>query len=131
MRWKFDICYLMVKEGIAFEKFVSLCELESRHKIDIGHSYRNAPSAKLFTRYIAQAQRQQFLQFCKNNFYNFLMDGITNEGNIEQKLVVIRKDDASEEIKSCTRFLTLAESRRNQASELSLSLWYFWVSQIF
>ena len=122
MRWKFDISYLMAKEGIAFEKFVALCELELRHEIDIGHSYRNAPSAKLFTHYIAEAQRQQFLQLlCKNNFYSFLMDGSTDEGNIEQELVVIltcMKDDASEEIKSCTRFFTLACPEKADATGL-------------
>jgi len=59
MRRKFDVCYLMTKEGIAFEKFPSLCELEARHEVDIGHAYRIAPSAKLFTHYIAQAQSGQ------------------------------------------------------------------------
>ena len=49
MKRKFDISYLMAKEGIPFEKLVSLCGLESYHEFDIGHSYRNAPSAKLFT----------------------------------------------------------------------------------
>ena len=30
MRRKFDVCYLMAKKGIAFEKFPSLCETRSR-----------------------------------------------------------------------------------------------------
>ena len=30
MRRKFDTCYLMAKEGIAFEKFPKLCDLEER-----------------------------------------------------------------------------------------------------
>ena len=42
MRRKFDVCYLMAKEGIAFEKFPSLCELEARHEVDLGHAYRTA-----------------------------------------------------------------------------------------
>ena len=56
MRRKFDVCFLMANEGIAFEKFPSLCELEARHEVDLGHAYRTAPYAKLFTHYIAQAQ---------------------------------------------------------------------------
>ena len=53
MRNKCDLCYFMAKEGIAFEKFMALCELEARHNVDLGHAYRTAPSAKLFTHYIA------------------------------------------------------------------------------
>ena len=62
MRRKFDMCYLMAKEGIAFEKFPALYELEARHGVDLGAAYRTAPSAKLFTHYIAESQRQQFLR---------------------------------------------------------------------
>ena len=54
MRRKFDVCYLMAKECIAFEKYASLCELEAHHKVDLGHTYRTALSARLFTHYIAQ-----------------------------------------------------------------------------
>ena len=60
MRCKFDVCYLIAKEGIAFEKFPSLCEPEARHEVDLGRAYQTATSAKSFTRYIAQAQREQF-----------------------------------------------------------------------
>ena len=31
MRRKLDLCYLMAKEGIAFEKYAALYELEARH----------------------------------------------------------------------------------------------------
>ena len=37
---KFDICYMMVKEGVAFEKYVVLHELEVRHGVDLGFAYR-------------------------------------------------------------------------------------------
>ena len=122
IRKKFNVCYLMAKEGIAFEKFVPLCELESRHGVELGHAYRTAPSASLFTHYIAQSQRQQFLKsLCENNFYSFLMDGSTDAGNVEQELVVIltcMKDDAAEEMKSCTRFLSLESPEKANASGL-------------
>jgi len=92
----------MAKEGIAFEKFVPLCELESCHDVELGCAYKTTPSAKLFTHYIAQVQHQQFLKvLCENGFYNFLIDGSTDVGNIEQELVIILiciKDDAAGEI---------------------------------
>ena len=122
MQKKLDVCYLMAKEGIAFEKFVPLCELESRHGVELGHAYRTTPSASLFTHYIVQAQRQQFLKsLCENNFYSFLMDGSTDAGNVEQELVVIltcMKDDVAEEMKSCTRFLSLESPEKANASGL-------------
>jgi hypothetical protein len=43
MRRKFDLCYLMAKEGIAFEKYLVLYELEARHEVDLGPAYRTAP----------------------------------------------------------------------------------------
>jgi len=62
MRKKFDITsHLMAKEGIAFEKFAPVCDLESRHGVGLGHAYRTAPSAKLFSHYIAETQCQQFV----------------------------------------------------------------------
>ena len=58
MKRKFDICYLMAKEGMAFEKFPALHELQSRHGVSIGSTYVTPQSAKL---YIALAQREGFI----------------------------------------------------------------------
>ena len=81
-----------------------LCELESCHDIELGHAYQTAHQQKLFTHYTAEVQHQQLLKFlCESSFFNFLMDGSTDAGNIEQELVVILtffKDDAAEEIRS-------------------------------
>ena len=58
---KFDICFVMAKENMAF------------------------------------------------HFFSFMMDGTTDAGNIEDELIVIlycKKDDATEEIKSCARYYT-------------------------
>ena len=50
---KFDICFVMAKEGLAFRKYPSLHELEVRHGVDIGLSYKTKNSAAEFTHYIA------------------------------------------------------------------------------
>ena len=92
MRNKFDMCYWMAKEGIAFEKYPSLCELETKHEVDVGHAYKTAPSAITFTHYIAEHQRQQFLQFLsQNKFYSFLMDGSTDSGKVGSGNEVVYK----------------------------------------
>ena len=122
MRNKFDLCYLMAKEGIALEMFTALCEVEARHKVDLGHAYRNAPSAKLFTHYIAEAQRQHFLSdLSHRKFYSFLMDGSTDAGKIEQELVVLLScviDDITREMKSHARFFCVAPVQTADANGL-------------
>ena len=75
---------MMAKEGIAFEKYTALYELEARHDVDLGPAYKTAPTAKLFTKYIAESQRQQFLQdLSDTKFCSFLMDRSTDAGNVE------------------------------------------------
>ena len=40
MKRKFDICFVMAKEGIAFSKYPALYDLESRHEVDLGVALR-------------------------------------------------------------------------------------------
>ena len=62
MTKKFEICYVMAKEKIAFRKYPTLHNLEVHHGVDLGISYKTKDLAKNFTHYIAMAQRQQFFQ---------------------------------------------------------------------
>ena len=39
MRCMFDICYMMAKEGVAFEQYAAQHELEVRHSVDLGFGY--------------------------------------------------------------------------------------------
>ena len=84
---KFDICYVMAKEGMAFSKYPALYDLESRHDVDLGIAYKNDVSAKSFTHYIAQSQREHFLRSLSNSHYSFLMDGTTDSGKVEDEVV--------------------------------------------
>ena len=138
MRRKFDLCYMMAKEGIAFEKYVPLYELEARHDINLGPAYKTAPSAKLFTHYIAESQRQQFFQsLSETKFCSFLMDGSTDAGNIEQELVILlscEKDDTAGMMKSYARFFSVATPEMADASGLvkclSQSLSPLWIGDV-
>ena len=60
---KFDICNVLAREGIAFKKYPSFHELEQKHGVDLGSSYMWADSAKKFTHFIAESQRQAFFNF--------------------------------------------------------------------
>lgn len=113
---KFDICYVMAQENMAFRKYKALHQLEARHGVDLGQSYATKDSAKSFTHYIAQSQRQDFQHSLRSShFYSFLMDSTTDAGNIEDELIVIlycEKDDTASEIRSCARFFEVAVPKR-------------------
>ena len=89
---KFDICYLLPKENLAFRirKYPAIHELETRHGIDLGQKYAIKDSAKTFTHFIADSQCSAFLESLSTaHFFSFLMDGTTDAGKIEDELVVI------------------------------------------
>ena len=49
MRKKFDICYVIAKEGMPFRKYPILHALEERHGVDLGFAYKTNEAAKTFT----------------------------------------------------------------------------------
>ena len=55
IRRKFDIAYLMAKEGIAFNKMNSLCQLEG---VDLGQGYKNDLACSTFVDYTARDMRE-------------------------------------------------------------------------
>ena len=55
---KFDISFLLAKEhNIPFLKYPAIHELEERHGVDLGATYKNRDSARNFVHYIAESQR--------------------------------------------------------------------------
>ena len=111
MKRKFDICYVMAKEGVAFSKYPALYDLESRHDVDLGVAYKNDVSAKSFTHFIAQSQCDSFVRSLSNSHYfSFLMDGTTDSGKVEDELVVVlycKQDGIVKEIRVCARYLSV------------------------
>ena len=122
MKKKFDICYVMAKEGLSFRKYTALHELEERHGVDLGFAYKTDVSAQNFIHYIAESQRQSFLEgFSNSNFYSFLMDGSTDAGNVEDELVLVQYcslDAAAQEMRPCVRYLSLEIPKKADANGL-------------
>ena len=118
----FDICYVLAKENMSFRKYPAIHELEIRHGVDLGHSYATKDSAKSFTRYIAESQRSAFMRSLSIvHFYNLLMDGTTDAGNVEDELIVIMtfcKDDIAGEVRSFARYFSIEVPTRANASGL-------------
>ena len=122
MERKFDLCFVMAKQSIPFAKYPALLELEQRHEVDIGHAYTTADSARLFMSFIAKSQHQGFLNSLPGGgFFSLLMDGSTDAGNLEDELIVLvycRMDDAEQEMTTCSRFLSLHNPQKADASGL-------------
>ena len=122
MEKKFNLCFVMAKEGIPFAKYPALLDLEQRHAVDVGHAYHTTDSAKQFTTYIARSQRQEFLNTLpKDSFFSLLMDGTTDVAVVEDEVIVIvycNIDDVDEEITSNSRFLSLHIPQKADANGL-------------
>ena len=114
MKHKFEISYVLAREGIAFHKYPAFHCLAERQGVQLGSTYKGSDSAKLFTYYIAEAQRSDFLQaFSQVNFFSFLMDGSTDAGNKEQEMIFVlhcTRDDKAKQITSHTRYLAVFNS---------------------
>ena len=123
---KFDVCYLLAKEGLPFKKYPKILELESRQEVDIVLAYRSETSAQAFVHYIAQSQRDTFLRsFSKKRFFSVLMDGTTDSGNLEDELIVILyccKHEASADVKTCDRYLSVENPERANSEGLTKCL---------
>ena len=112
----------MAKEHIPFAKYTAIHELEERHEVDIGETYKNRDSTRNFVHYIAESQRQAFKQTLQScHFFSVLMDGSTDKGHIENELFVIlycQADDRVQEMQTCTRYHCVIEPKKADASGL-------------
>ena len=84
--------------------------------------YKTKDSAKMFSHFIAEAQRHDFLQsLSSSKFYSFLMDGSTDQGNVEEEMIVIlhsTKNTMAEEVNTYARFLCVQEARKADSDGL-------------
>lgn len=54
---KFDISFVLAKEHVSFTKYPAIHELEERHGVVLGSTYKNRDSASNFVHYIAESQK--------------------------------------------------------------------------
>jgi len=84
---KFDVAYFIAKEGLAFTKMKSLCELEERHGVDIGPAYHACSN---FVEYIALEEKYRLVQaLSKSRFYSFQVDSSADVANVEEELFLV------------------------------------------
>ncbi len=79
LRRKFDITYFLAREKLSFRNYPGICELEEHHRVNLGSAYKTEPSARSFTHYIAESQRQQLVCTLQSaTFFSLLMDSSTD-----------------------------------------------------
>lgn len=119
---KFEISFVLAKEHIPFLKYPAIHDLEERHGVDLGTTYKNRDSARNFVHYIAESQRQHlYTTLASRHFYSILMDSSTDKGRVENELFVIlfcQKDDAQLELKTTARYYCVLEPRKTDADGL-------------
>ena len=117
---RFDISFILVNEHIPFMKYPTVHEMEERHGVDLGSTYKNRDYAHNFVHYIAESQRQQLhsnLALC--HFYSILMDGSMDKGQVKNELFVIlfcRQDDTLQEVKTYARYFCVLEPMKADAN---------------
>ena len=73
-----------------FKKYPKLCELESRHGVDIGTTYTNEVAGRSFVHYIAEAERSVVVDaISKADFFSLLLDGSTDKSNHDNEVVLV------------------------------------------
>eukprot|EP00731_Ephydatia_muelleri_P021914 Em0014g505a len=98
MARKFDIAYTICKEGFAFTKMSTLCELQEKHGVDLGSGYKNNIACTEFVHYIGMALREELVsKLGKAKFFSIQADGSTDAGRIEDELFVVLFFDSHSE----------------------------------
>lgn len=91
LKQKFVNAYFMIiKENMTFKKMKPLCNMEERHRVDIGTSYRNDHRCATFVESIATDLQDNLRKNVSNvKFFSLLMDGSTDCGNVDNQLFLV------------------------------------------
>lgn len=119
---KFQICYMMAREGLPFLKYVPLHNLQELHGVDLGPSYKTDDNAQVFTHYIAKSQRQLFQNsFVEKHFFSFILHHTTSvesKGSAVVFLHCLVKNDMSKEISCYCRYFNVVNLTNTFESEM-------------
>ena len=94
---KFEVAYTIAKEGLAFHKMTSLCNLLERQGVDLGEGYKTNMACSTFVDFIAENLRLNLSEALQSrNFFSLQMDGSTDAANIEEKIFLSTYLDVSD-----------------------------------
>lgn len=122
LKRKFDIAYWICKENLPFNKMASLCELETRHEVDLGSAYKNDQACATFISYIAKKQRDQLRSGLENvKFFSIQVNGSTDAGIVEDKLFTVLYLDRSGsdgKVHVCSKLFAVRQPKSGDAGGL-------------
>ena len=122
LRKKFDIAYFVANHKLAFNKYTAICNLESRHGVNIGTSYVNENAGKTFCKFIAETRMAELCKTVTNaKFFLILMDGTTDVGKIDDELFLVQwcdVDGTDEKIYSRMEYFTVSRPKSGNAKGL-------------
>ena len=108
---KFDLCVVIAKQSIPFAKYPALLQLEECHA---------RPSLSLASS-LEVGVRASLIHFLQKSFLGAADGGTTDAGNVEEELIAIlycAKDDASQQMTTNSRFLSLRSPAKANATVL-------------
>ena len=98
MKQKFEICYVLAKESLAFLKYPVFHAPAEHQRFELGSYYKTTDSAKFFTHFTSNVEQEQvFMLFCY-------------------------KDDNAKEIHSYTRYLAVVDPLHAKTEGLAACL---------
>lgn len=122
MKRKFQICYMMAKEGLPFIKYTPLHNLQELQGVDLGPTHKTADNVQVFTHYIAKSQRQSFQNiFVEKNFFSFILHHTASAESKGSAVVFLRclvKNDVAKEVSCYCRYLNVMNLMDTYESEL-------------
>ena len=75
---------------ILFTNYPALCELETKHGVEVCLAYHNQNAGRIFCHFIAESKKEHLVEApSKAKFFSLLMDGSTDTGNIDDELFVV------------------------------------------
>ena len=89
----FNSSHWMAKEGLAFAKFASLCNLQAKNGLSTGESYINIMGCRMFIKAISETLQESTSVDMKNcRFLEklYFSDGSTDAAIKEQEIVYCR-----------------------------------------
>ena len=83
--------YFVVKEGMAFWKYLKICALQQKNSLDLGQKYLSDIACGRFVSSIAEDIKSDLKSDVEDaRFLSVLSDGSTDAGILEEEIVYIR-----------------------------------------
>lgn len=126
-KMKFEVAYFIAKEELPLAKYPQLIQLEERHGVEIGESYRNRKSCAHFISHIANQLAKDLENKLSNaNFFSILTDGSQDASITEKEAVFVQYLDTTppgqDTVQVVTAFLRLVDLKYGTAAGIVNSI---------